>query len=255
MTQNAAQAFVDIRTQRPAWPGVPDALRPKTIEEGYRLQQAVHDRLAAQGDPRVGWKIGSTSAAGQQAFGITEPVYAGLLTRGRALSLAEALARPMARPALECEIAVILSRDIDGADPTLSTQQLMDSVAACHIACEIIDNRFGDPKAVGVPTLLADDYLQVGFVLGAENRRWREQDLTEAEGAIEIDGQTATGSARTVLSAFDALRWLAVKLASVGRRLHQGEVVLTGTLVPPTPISLPARSVTLSITGFEPLRM
>src|ERR1700760_4424637 len=112
--QEAVQAFVDVRDRRPAWPGIPEALRPTTIEDGYRLQQAVHERLAALGDPRVGWKIGSTSAAGQQALGITEPFYAGLLTKGRAATLTAALARRMVRPALECEIAVVLGKDIDG---------------------------------------------------------------------------------------------------------------------------------------------
>jgi 2-keto-4-pentenoate hydratase len=249
MNEESVQAFVQARARRPGWPGIDAGLRPATIADGYRLQDAVHKRVAAAGDARVGWKVGSTSASGQRGFGLQEPVYAGLFASGRSASLAEALSRPMTRPSLECEIAVLLRRDLAGAD--LSTAAIMDAIGACHIGCEIIDNRYGDPMAAGVPSLIADDFFQVGFVIGTENVEWRTQDLAAADGFIEIDGVRKTGSARDVLSAFDSLRWLAGALAHNGLLLQAGEVVLTGTLVSPMPVALPARAVSLGITGFE----
>ena len=98
----------------------------------------VHDRVAATGDSRVGWKVGSTSAAGQRGFGLTEPVYAGLFASNRSLSLGDALSRPLTRPSLECEIAVVLQQGLDGSE---SDRSVMDAIGACHIACEIIDIR------------------------------------------------------------------------------------------------------------------
>jgi 2-keto-4-pentenoate hydratase len=253
MNQDSVQAFVQARGVRPRWPDIAAQLRPATVEAGYQLQNAAHAQLAAAGDARVGWKVGSTSAAGQRGFGLQEPVYAGLFASCRSSSLAEALSRPLARPSLECEIAVVLSRDIDGADPSLSVASITDSIGACHIGCEIIDNRYGDPMAVGVPSLIADDFFQAGFVIGAENTSWRTQDLAAAEGFIEIDGQRKIGSARDILSAFDSLHWLAKALARNGLSLRAGELVLTGTLVTPTPISLPARTGSMGITGFSVL--
>jgi 2-keto-4-pentenoate hydratase len=151
-------------------------------------------------------------------------------------------------PSLECEIAMVLRRDIDAAESDIS-----DAIGTCHIACEIIDNRYGDPMAVGVPSLIADDFFQVGFVVGPENTEWRTQDLTTATGFIDIDGQRTTGSAQDVLNAFDSLRWLAKALARNGISLRAGEIVLTGTLVTPTPIALPAQAVSMGITGFQSL--
>jgi 2-keto-4-pentenoate hydratase len=104
-----------------------------------------------------------------------------------------------------------------------------------------------------VPSLIADDFFQVGFVVGAENTAWRTQDLGAAEGFIEIDGERKTGSVRNVLTAFDSLRWLAGALERGGLSLRAGPLVLTGTLVTPTPVSLPARAVSKGITGFETL--
>jgi 2-keto-4-pentenoate hydratase len=253
MNQDSIDAFVGARGRRPAWPGIEEALRPTTIEDGYCLQNAIHARLMAAGDARVGWKVGSTSAAGQRGFGLREPVYAGLFASGRSSSLAEALSRNLARPSVECEIAVVLAKDIDGADPALSLATVTDAIGPCYFGCEIIDSRYDDLGSVGVPSLIADDFFQVGFVVGAENVAWRTQDLTAVEGFIEIDGQRWTGSVRDVLSAFDSLRWLARALARGGLSLRAGDLVLTGTLVPPKPVPLPARAVSMGISGFEPL--
>jgi 2-keto-4-pentenoate hydratase len=255
MHQDSVQAFVQARGQQPEWPGMDERLRPTTIEDGYRLQAAVHAQLGAAGNSRVGWKVGSTSAAGQRAFGLQEPVYAGLFARGRSPSLTAALRRPLTRPSVECEIAVVLRQDLDGIGPELSDAAISDAIGVCHIVCEIIDNRYGDPMAVGAPSLIADDFFQAGFVLGAENTAWRTQDLAAAEGFIDIDGQRRTGSARDVLSAFDSLRWLAKALARNGLSLRAGDIVLTGTLVMPTPVALPARAVSMGITGFEALTL
>jgi 2-keto-4-pentenoate hydratase len=253
MHQENVCAFVQARGRRPGWPGIEERFRPATIHDAYRLQDAVHAQLVAAGDARVGWKVGSTSAAGQHGFGLREPVYAGLFASGRSPSLADALSRPLTRPSLECEIAMMLRRDLDGADPDLSVASITDAIGACHIACEIIDNRYGDPMAVGVPSLIADDFFQAGFVIGAENIGWRTQDLAVVDGFIDIDGQRSTGSARDVLSAFGSLRWLARALARGGLSLRAGEIVLTGTLVTPMPVALPARGVTMGIAGFETL--
>jgi 2-keto-4-pentenoate hydratase len=197
MLAESVQAFAAARRRRPAWPGIEQRLRPASIADGYRLQREIHAHLAAAGDALLGWKVGSTSATGQRGFGLTEPVYAGLMASGCCKSLADALHRPMIRPSLECEIAFLLRGDLDGADPDLSLAAMMDAVGACHIACEIIDQRYGDPLELGVPSLIADDFFQAGFVVGPENTEWRTQDLATADGFIDIDGHRATGSARS----------------------------------------------------------
>ncbi len=255
LQRDSIRAFVDARAGRLSWTAIAEQLRPGTIDEGYQLQRAIHAQLGANGDPRVGYKIGTTAPAGQRAFGLQEPVYAGLFGSGRSPTLAGALARPLAEPSLECEIALVLGDDIDGADPALSAEQLADAVRSCHIACEVIDNRYGEPLALGVPSLIADDFFHAGFVIGAANPEWREQDLTSVEAVIEVDGKQTTGAATDVMSAFAALRWLAGKLALHGERLRAGEIIMTGSITTPTRIAPSPGAVTLSITGFAPLKL
>lgn len=238
------EAFVAARRQRPVWPGIAVPLRPKTIEEAYRLQAAVHGRVGG----RVGYKVGSTSAAGQRVFGLEEPIYAGLFAADRSASLAEALARPLREPSLECEIAFVMEREVAAGET--SDAALLAAVGACHIACEIIDNRYGDPAATGVPALLADDFFQAGFVLGPANAGWREQDLREARAGLVIDGRRVEGAAGDVMDAYSSLAWLARKLAVSGEGLRAGDIVLTGSITVPTRVALPAREVRLEIDGF-----
>lgn len=250
MTSQPIEAFLAAHAKRPAWPGMDAELRPGTIADAYRLQHAVHDRLTAAGNARKGWKVGSTSAAGQRIWGLSEPVYAGLFAADRSASLSEGLHCPLTSPSVEIEIATIIGRDIDAS---VTPATVASHIAACHVACEIIDNRYGEPLSYGVPTLVTDDFFQAGWVLGPENQDWRKQDLTAAEGFIEIDGDRKTGSARSILSAFESLCWLAQALARDGMVLREGEVVLTGTLVPPVPVPPSAKAVSMGISGFATL--
>lgn len=252
---DTAAAFVAARTARPHWFGVDPALRPTTIEDGYRVQQRIHTRLAGEGIARLGYKIGSTSAANQRPWGLSEPIYAGIFTDTRSDTLAEALARRLLNPSLECEIAFRLTRDIDGADPGLSANTIIDAVGACHIACEIIDGRYEAPLTIGVPTLLADDFFHAGFVLGTANAGWRALKFDTLEGAIEIDGTRTSGNAADTLDALTATLWLARKLGRSGIKLRAGEIVLTGSFTRPIPIIVPMRAITLTVTGFEPLTL
>ena len=247
--------FIRARSQRPRWVPVPEPHRPRTQVEGYRLQDAIHGVLARRGIHRVGYKVGCTSVAGQRSFGLDEPVYAGIFDTSRASTLREALATPLLAPMVECEIAFILASDIDSTE-ALSNVDLRQAIASAHLACEVVDNRYGTtPVNIGAPTLLTDDFLHAGFVLGPANPAWQELPLSMLPGSIEIDGTVHPGSTADVVTPLDSLHWLARKLASNGQQLKAGDIVLSGSLVTPTPIALPARSVSIAIEGFGALSL
>lgn len=248
-------SFLHARSERPRWLPVPTPLRPRTIEQGYRVQRAVHDALEATGSRRVGYKVGATSRSGQRSFGLDEPVYAGIFAGSRADTLAAALSPELVSPSVECEIAFCLRTGIDGRGSDVSREDAANAVGSCHLACEVVDNRYGDPLAVGVPSLLADDFFHASFVLGPANPLWRQADLANLEATIAIDGVVVHGHSADVLDALTSLRWLARKLAQFDLALHAGEIVLSGSIVPPTRIALPARAVSLSIAGFAPLAL
>jgi 2-keto-4-pentenoate hydratase len=245
--------FLDSRADRPRWIPVPPELRPRTIEEGYGIQKAVHEAMERNGKRLAGYKVGSTSKSGQRVYGLTEPVYAGMFAHNQAPDLVTALAAPLILPSLECEIAFQLKSGIEGTNPKLTRQDLADAVDTCHIACEVVDNRYADPLQVGVPSLLADDFFHAAFILGEANPTWRDLDLTKLDAAIEINGVVAKGNSATSLDALSSLHWLVQALARQGLSLRAGDVVMSGSIVSPTPIAFPVRSVSLTISGFDRL--
>lgn len=247
--------FIRARSERPRWVPVPEDRRPASERAGYRLQHAIHDELARRGIRRAGYKVGCTSVEGQRGFGLDEPIYAGIFDASRANTLREALSTPLLAPMVECEIAFTLAADIDGARDWTDTE-ILQAIASVHLACEVVDNRYGtDPIEIGAPTLLTDDFLHARFVLGPANPDWQTLPLESLPGFIEIDGAVVRGSTADVVTPLNSLRWLARKLASNGHALKAGEIVLSGSLVKPTPIALPARSITISVEGFGALSL
>lgn len=236
---------------------VPDLLSPSDIAEGYAVLEGVHDGLATHGVARVGYKIGCTTPETQAGMGVSEPIWAGLLDRGRSASIAEGLARIVNPAGVECEIALTLGRDLVEPVAELDERRLREAVSGCSVGCELIENRYGGiPRERGIPTLLADDFLQAGFVLGPDVPGWRGLPLETLEGYISVDGTVmGRGVASSVMGGpFASLRWLAGALAARGRILRAGEIVLTGSLVAPVWIGKDAGEVEIGIEGLGTLR-
>lgn len=255
MTEDAIASFIAARKNRPQWGGVPQSHRPASVADAYKLQKAVYERLESQGVKRAGYKVGSITKDGQRAAGLTEPLYAGIFEINCKPTLAEALPDNLIDPSIECEIAFVLRSDLDARRGALSPQQVVDAVGTCHLACEVIDNRYGDPKALGLPAILVDDAFHSAFVLAPADRRWPNIRLSNLKAEIVTDETTARANIDDALLPLQSLQWLAEKLAQVDNYLKAGEVIMSGSSVVPTKIKIPAKSLRLSIEGFGELKL
>ena len=244
----------EARKCRPGWHRWSDETRPRNLDAAYWLQQQVHGALEQAGVHRVGYKIASIAVEGQRALGLTEPAYAGIYDLTHMKNLREALELPFVAPSLECEIAFIIGKELTGASD-LSDDGLRAAIGSAHLACEIVDNRYGKPLEVGIPTILTDDFFHSAFILGPSQEGWQELLQHDVAGIIEIDGKVVHGSTAEVMRPFETLRWLVEKLATHNLKLGVGEIVLAGSLVKPTPVSLPAKSVTIAAEGFGALTL
>jgi len=247
-------SIAEARKQRPRWHRWSDEMRPTDLEAGYWLQQQVHAALENAGIHRVGYKIASIAVEGQRALGLTEPAYAGIYDLTQMPNLREALALPFVAPSLECEIAFVIGQELNG-ESDLSDNGLRAAIGSAHLACEVVDNRYGKPLEIGVPTILTDDFFHSAFILAPAQPGWQELLRRDVAGTIEIDGKVWPGSTAEVMPPFETLRWLVQKLGSHGLTLAAGEIVLAGSLVKPTPVSLPATSVTIAAEGFGALTL
>ena len=229
----ANRIFAARRLAIPLAP-LPPSSRPATVAQGYEVQDALHRKQLAGGRSQLaGWKIGCTSKVLQELLQIPYPAAGGILAEN---ILQSGASRPLARfihVGIECEIAVELGDDLpaDGAPWTRS--RVADRVAACMAAIEVVDNRYTDFKAVGAPTLIADDFFQAAVVLGTRFETWRDADLAALSAATVIDGQeVGRGRGADIMGhPLEPLAWLANTGAERGRGLRRGDIILTGSMV------------------------
>jgi len=229
----AAQTIAQARRSRAPLKALPPDLAPGDEVEGYRVQRAVHDLLLPHAGALVGYKIGCTSAVMQRYLNIPHPCGGGVFARGVHESGAALQARDFVRVGVECEIAVRLGRDLVASAAPFTADTVTDAIEAYMPAIEIVDERYVGWETMGAPTLIADDFFAAGCVLGEPVKREAAPDLLSVVGRAVINGvEAGRGTGADVLGhPHHALAWLANHLAQDGRRLHAGQIVLTGSLV------------------------
>lgn len=221
----AAEAIWAAWTGGTTIPELPVAVRPLDTAEGMAAQDAL--RVLA-GDA-YGWKIAATSSAGQRHIGVDGPQPGPLFSRFRHEPGDTVPAADLHMRVVEAEFAFRMGVDVEpGAD-------VLDAVAALHLAIELPNSRFDRFEVVGAPQLAADAACAGRFVLGPEVPGWRELDLSTAGTVLWINGvDAAHGSGASVLGdPRTALAWIADELPRHGHRLRAGDVVTTGTTTTP----------------------
>ena len=216
---------------------LPEPLRPATRIAGHAIQAQL-ERFSAQ--PLRGWKIAATSTAGQRHIGVDGPLAGRLLAEmvypaGATLPFGANRMR-----VAEAEFAFRLGRDLPPRATPYTVAEVLEAVAALHLAIEVPDSRFADFATAGGPQLIADNACAHQFVLGPEApASWRALDLAahrvigRVAGRLEREGIGANvlGDPRI------ALAWLANELSSLGITLAAGQVVTTGTCLVPMEIA------------------
>ncbi|MEZ5444160.1 MAG: fumarylacetoacetate hydrolase family protein [Gammaproteobacteria bacterium] len=229
----AAQVIATARRSRAPLAALPADCIPATEAEGYRVQRALHDLIRPQVGALVGYKIGCTSKVMQEYLEIPHPCGGGVFERVVHESGMKLAASDYVRVGVECEIAVKLARDLTPSEQPFTAEWVGEAVEAYYPAIEIVDDRYVKWETLGAPTLVADDFFAAGCVLGKPVVRSAAPDLLDVTGRALINGTEAgRGTGADVLGhPHHALAWLANHLATEGRGLHAGQIVLTGSLV------------------------
>jgi 2-keto-4-pentenoate hydratase len=137
------------------------------------------------------------------------------------------------RLGLECEIAIQLGADLTAADAPFTRERVRAAVAAAAPAFEMIEDRNADYAHLDAIGIVADNCWNAGIVLGAFRPLASLPDLGSIGGGLTFDGAPqGEGRGRDVLGhPLDAVAWLADHLATRGRYLAAGMIVMTGSIV------------------------
>lgn len=205
------------------------------VADAYAIQAKVADARRAAGDQVIGYKIGLTSKAMQDAVGIDEPDYGHLFASHR---FHDGAAIPVGRlhaPRIEVELAFVLDRPLRG--PGVGVSDVLAATRHVLPALELIASRTTLPRKL-VDTL-SDNAAGAGIVLGGRviepfdmDLRWlgailyRNAAIVETGLAAAILGHPAAGIA-----------WLANRLGPQGITLEPGQLLLAGSFTRPVEVA------------------
>jgi 2-oxo-3-hexenedioate decarboxylase/2-keto-4-pentenoate hydratase len=224
----AADALLAAQRRHEALAGLPAAGAPRTLDDGYAIQDAVARRGAA---PALGYKVGCASKASQALMKTTEP-FAGRIYVERVYpSPATIRLADFFVFGVEAEFGFRMGRDLPSRAAPYTRDEVAAAVAAVVPVVEICDTRFADWKAVGVADIVADNAFHGGLVMATASADWRELDLATHEVVLSIDGtERGRGTGALVLGhPLDSLAWLASDLSRRGQALKRDDIVAAGT--------------------------
>jgi len=203
--------------------------------DAYKVQFAVHDKLAAQGDRFAGWKVALTLPQQYEPLKLSGPVFAGLYQSGIRQSGAVFEKGWPLKPGIEPELVVRISKDAPKGGASHTADSIRGHIANLYCGMELVDNRYVDVTKLGGPARVADNVLQAACVLGTEIKDWRKLDFANLKGRSLLDGkELAAGLGSAVMGGMPiSLAWLANKLNEHGKLLKAGDLVLTGSVHPP----------------------
>lgn len=222
--------------------------RITTAEEAYAVQEVNTGLRLAAGGRLVGRKIGLTNPAVQKQLGVDQPDYGMLFAD---MDLGHGVELPWNEGAqwkAEAELAFVMGRDLPASDTTMA--EAMRAVEYVVPSIEIVGSRIANWDIRFVDTV-ADNASSAFFTLGPSARRLVNADLLDCRMQMfRGEELVSQGSGRACLgSPLNALVWLARIMASAGRPLSEGDVVLSGALGPMV-AATPGSAFTAKIEGF-----
>ena len=221
-----------------AYPGM-------SLDDAYAVQAALVSAKLAAGRHSIGWKIGLTSRAMQQALNITTPDSGVLFDDMLFANGSEVPKGRFIQPRVEAEIAFIMKRDLGGANT--SREDVIAATARVAPSLEILDTRIlrADPKTGTtriITDTISDNAANAGIVLGDDRHPVDAFDLRRVGAIVKRDGIVEeTGLGAGVLDdPVTGIVWLVQRLAQYGNGLSAGDIVLSGSFI--RPIEAPSGS-------------
>jgi 2-keto-4-pentenoate hydratase len=203
------------------------------VTKGMAAQMAMRRRQLSSGARHLGWKVGFSTQAAMERLGTTAPLFGfmtdrSLVDSGSVLSVAG-----WTRGVLEPEVAVYLGSDLpSGADDA----EVRAAISGLGPAVELADL---DPDVQDVEGILSIDIFHRHVLLGPVDWSRAGGSITGVEALVFRNGEKITGGpgpADFPAAAVVILRALANELEANGEALRAGDLVITGSLVPPVKI-------------------
>lgn len=218
-----SQAATELLNRRIAGTKAPrliEQIRPESIEDALHIQSA----MVEQYEHKVGgWKCLVPLNDDEH---IVAPIFSDTIQRGDSCEFFAD--NNVAR--IEPEIAFVLAKDLPANPNGYSEDEINDAIGSCHMALELMQERFADDSGINFYEKMADCLLNQGMFIGPEI------DRDKAFGADEIDISVTQGeNVQTFAgkhpnaSAHKAVYWLINYMTSRDVSFLAGQAIITGS--------------------------
>jgi len=196
------------------------------MEKQLRLRQA---RLNA-GEKSIGWKVGFGAPAALERLRLDAPLVGFLTDKTLLTSNAIVSTTNWTRPQFEPEIAVYMGTDLTGMPDRKTTRA---AIASLGPAIELAEINFPPND---VEAMLAENIYNRYVILGKADTSRAGCILDGLVSRIYRNGQefiTTTDPQSMTGDIVDIVSNVANTLSAFGETLQAGEVIITGSVVPP----------------------
>jgi 2-keto-4-pentenoate hydratase len=228
-----------------------NAAHDDRLDEGMQQQRELLLAAEAEGAVRAGWKAGFGASTWRETFALDAPLVGFLLDRTLLPAGAAVPVGSWTAPRAEAELAMRLGGDVAG---DASADQALAAVEALAPAIELVDL---SPAPTDPSSVLSGNIYHRHWITGTFAPMPADGDISALVAEVTamgeamdpiVDVQAATGRAGEVLAEVARIA------ARHSRGLRAGDVVILGSIVPPTPVG-PGGTFRYLLSGHAPLEV
>ena len=216
----AAEMLLEARRTLLPIDELPPGLRPKTLEEAYFIQGVMIQALGKVG----GWKVGASAPD-------ATPLYAPMPAAGFTNSGERVATQFRRMRGVEAEIAFLLGKDLPPRAAPYSREELVNAIASCHPAIELLESALLNPDTADRLTAIADPQSNGGFIAGPPISSWKDFNFAGETAQMNVDGFVRVENGKNAAGG-DLLRlvlWLANEAQGRTGGLLAGQWITTGS--------------------------
>lgn len=201
-----------------------------SLERAYQVQEKISKKRINKGEKVIGYKVGCTSKAIQEQFGLKEPIHGQLFEPYIFKDGSELFWEDYVNCAIEPEIVLVIGKDLKGEN--LSDEELISGIEEVRAGIEIHQFKFWFSPTTS-QELICSGGIHLGLVLG--NKKVTPDKLSFETEIFKVlmDGKMVnSGAAKEIMGGpVHSLRWLVGSLSRKGTYLKAGSYVIPGSPV------------------------
>jgi 2-oxopent-4-enoate/cis-2-oxohex-4-enoate hydratase len=231
ISQELYTALVDKKTLIPITTEFPNF----SIDDAYEVSKQFLAKRINNGEKVIGKKIGVTSKVVQEMLGVHQPDFGFLTDAMQVKNGSQVDLASLIQPRAEAEIAFILSESLNG--PGITRDDVISATSAIVPCFEIVDSRINNWE-IKIQDTIADNASCGIFCLSEAYVDPKKFDLALLEATVFKNGNQISSGLGSAVQGHpaEAVAWLANTLGNYGISLDEGDIILSGSLVPLEPI-------------------